>query len=130
MTETVSEGVLVVEDDSDIREIIVKLLQDRGYRVTAVKEGSEALRWLRKEERKPCLILLDLMMPVMDGPSFRLEQRRDPTLAHIPIVVLSAYADLHETIADMAASAVFMKPIDLTALLRVVDEHCSARATA
>jgi len=78
--------VLVVEDTADTREALVMLLRGEGFEADGVENGLEALRQLRAGY-DACLILLDLWMPVMDGWQFRFEQRRDPTLADIPVVV-------------------------------------------
>jgi len=72
----------------------------------------------------PCLILLDLMMPVMDGWTFRFEQRRDPALADIPVAVLTVTIDPEKEAARMAAVAGLQKPLELGALLDLVAQHC------
>src|SRR5690349_19105678 len=81
--------VLVVEDDEDISEVIGTLLQERGYGVVLTRNGQEALEWLRSGTCRPCVILLDHWMPVMDGWQFRREQQLDGSLAAIPVVALS-----------------------------------------
>ena len=83
------QRVLLVEDDALIREAMKMVLEWEGYRVACAGHGREALDLLRKGE-PPALILLDLMMPVLDGWSFRRELQRDPALAPIPVVVVSA----------------------------------------
>jgi CheY-like chemotaxis protein len=118
------DGVLVVEDDTDIREILVELLQDHGYRAIGASNGLEALRRLRDDGLKPCLILLDLMMPVMDGATFRAEQQRDPALSDIPVVVLSAYRDAFANVDQMGVAHVLDKPVDLQIVLDLVAETC------
>lgn len=124
MTGCTHDGVLVVEDDSEIREILVELLEEHGYRATVAGNGLEALQRLRGDGIKPCVILLDLMMPVMDGATFCTEMRRDPALAGIPVVVLSAYGHAFEE-ADLAGVKRFLaKPVDLHRLLGVVGEEC------
>src|SRR5262245_34872901 len=86
-----SSRVLIVDDDYDIRATLHEILSDEGYDVASSANGFEALQALRSGTA-PCLILLDLMMPVMDGWQFRAQQLSDPTLASIPVVVLSADA--------------------------------------
>src|SRR5262249_1755713 len=86
---TTSGIVLVVDDDSDIRGALCELLEDEGYRVVAASNGEEALVYLNSRER-PCVILLDLMMPVMDGWEFRRQQQKDPRWSQIPVVVITA----------------------------------------
>jgi CheY-like chemotaxis protein len=80
--------VLIVEDDRDIRETLVELLASAGYETAQAANGRDALDAAR--HARPQLIVLDLMMPVMDGWQFRSEQRRDPALAPIPVIVISA----------------------------------------
>ena len=82
------KSVLLVEDEELIRGAMRMVLEREGYRVTCAGNGREALRLLRSGER-PSLILLDLMLPVLDGWRFRREQKRDPNLAPIPVVVVS-----------------------------------------
>jgi len=87
-----SAPVLVVEDDRDVRESLVAVLEDAGYRVMSAADGRAALDLLRAGPR-PAVILLDLMMPVMDGFEFRAEQVRDPSLADVPGGIRSSWAD-------------------------------------
>src|SRR5215218_4757012 len=82
--------VLVVEDDEDLREMMGHLLQAEGFRPDLAGDGAEALDKLRATPEQPDLILLDLMMPRMDGWTFRREQEGEPALANIPVVVVSA----------------------------------------
>src|SRR5205085_12014163 len=96
VTMTCGRRVLVVEDDHDVREALVEALEASDYHPMAAANGSEALQRLRSGSEPPCVILLDVMMPVMDGREFREEQRRDPALAEIPVVVLSAHGDKGE----------------------------------
>src|SRR5919206_1695644 len=95
--------VLVVEDDFAIRETLRELLEDEGYRVAWAANGKEALA--RLHERAPRVILLDLMMPVMDGWEFRVAQQRDPALASIPVVVISADHGLEQKVSSLAVDA-------------------------
>ena len=88
--------ILVVEDESGQREALAEVLSRLGYEVQCAANGSEALDLMRHSESLPGLILLDLMMPVMDGWEFRAEQRRDRTLAEVPVVMLSALDDIVE----------------------------------
>src|SRR5262245_59582395 len=80
------KSVLIIEDDPDIREALAEILEDEGYATVLAGNGREALDHLAKSEM-PALILLDLMMPIMDGWQFRDEQRRSPSYAAIPVVV-------------------------------------------
>src|SRR5205814_8831977 len=83
--------ILVVDDDPDIRDSLREVLEDEGYDVSCVGNGREALDHLKAASPRPCVILLDLMMPVMDGWQFRREQKKlEPELANIPLVVITA----------------------------------------
>jgi CheY-like chemotaxis protein len=112
--------VLLVEDDVDVREAVTDTLEDAGYRVIAARHGQEALEVLRNGGPRPCLILLDLMMPVMDGWQFRDLQSKDPELADIPVVALSAHGGLHA----LGAADHLRKPVQLRALMDVVERFC------
>src|ERR1700704_6092909 len=92
MTAARCRGVLVVDDDTDIRETIEEVLADNDFPAIGAENGAVALERLRSDVEPPCVILLDMMMPVMDGRTFRLAQQDDPTLSDIPVVVLSAHA--------------------------------------
>jgi signal transduction histidine kinase len=113
-----SRSVLVVEDDADIRESLVGLLCDEGYDARAVSNGFDALEDLRSGHRTD-VILLDLMMPVMDGWQFRVRQREDPRIANIPVLVLSA--DTTAKAAAIDADAYLKKPIDCAALVGSIE---------
>ena len=122
---THSQRVLVVDDDEVIRETIVEFLHDNGYQALGALDGQDALSKLGTDAEKPCLIVLDLMMPVMDGLSFRQQQLRDPELSDIPIVVVSAYKDVADQARDLAAAAYLKKPLKLSDLLELVQEYCA-----
>jgi CheY-like chemotaxis protein len=113
--------VLIVEDDADLREMMAQLLALEGYQTAAVANGREALEYLQQEDA-PNLILLDLMMPVMDGWEFRRHQQANPALAAVPVVVLSAL-DQSRT-AGVNAEAILKKPLDFDRLLELVRLFC------
>jgi CheY-like chemotaxis protein len=115
--------ILIVEDDDDIREALTQILELEGYPVRSAGNGREALDVIEKEP-VPCVILLDLMMPVMDGWQFRSEQLKDPRAAKVPVVVISADASVHQKAASLGAASVLPKPISLDRLLRAVQTHC------
>ena len=115
---------MIVEDDRDIRDAFKLLLEGEGYSVQAASDGDEALRILRTGVR-PCLILLDLMMPKMDGFQFRRDQQRDPTLSDIPVAVYSGMYDPTEYAPFLRAAAYLHKPIDSEALLKVVRAYAA-----
>jgi CheY-like chemotaxis protein len=121
-------SLLVVDDDPDICEALQTVLEAYGYRVLTAPGGAEALAILRRGER-PCLILLDLMMPGMNGAEFRAEQLRDPALARIPVVVLSASGEVAAKAAALGAEGL-PKPVDLEALLRAIRHRCRDPGTA
>jgi CheY-like chemotaxis protein len=114
--------VLVVEDEADVREGLAELLDAEGYPVVTATNGREALQRLRDEPR-PRLVLLDLMMPVADGWTFREEQQRDGAVADIPVVVLSAASVSDSQAERLGASAYLMKPIDGDTLVSVIRAH-------
>jgi CheY-like chemotaxis protein len=113
--------VLIVEDDVELRDMMAQLLTLEGFVATTVANGREALEYLRQGDR-PDIILLDLMMPVMDGWEFRRKQQSDPALATVPVVVLSALD--HRRAADVDAVAFLKKPLDFDRLLELVRHYC------
>jgi CheY-like chemotaxis protein len=115
--------IMVVDDDDDIRETLAAVMEEEGFVVLKAANGAEALLQLRSGAR-PCLIVLDLMMPVMDGWKFRAEQRADPELASIPVVVLSAATDVRRHAASMKVRDYLVKPVELPALLNTIERHC------
>jgi len=118
--------VLIIEDDPSLREVIAELLVDMGYEVGQARNGLEGLD--EASHHRPDLILLDLMMPAMNGWQFRAAQKEDPSLADIPVIVMSAFepADADEELEDVAAR--FPKPFDVMALLEGVRRHAGAAA--
>jgi CheY-like chemotaxis protein len=119
--------VLIVEDDADLREMMAQILTLEGFTPATASNGREALEYLRSGDT-PQLILLDLMMPVMDGWEFQRERGRDPTLAKVPVVVLSA---LDEPRAAGAATHEFLKkPLDFDRLLQIVKGYCGPASAA
>ena len=116
-------GILVVEDDADVRESIAELLRDEGYAVGTAVNGRDALEWLEQHPR-PCLILLDLWMPVMSGEEFRRAQLEREPLAEIPVVVISAATDVGERSRSLGARSYLAKPLAIEQLISVVEAHC------
>jgi CheY-like chemotaxis protein len=112
-------SILVVEDDVAIRETMVELLTGEGFHVTCAANGAEALEALERGAA-PSLILLDLMMPVMDGWAFRVAQQQDPRLSGIPVVVLSAGAGMEGRLSHLQPAAFLPKPFELEHLLHTV----------
>jgi CheY-like chemotaxis protein len=116
--------VLVVEDEEDVRTAFTAYLQGAGYTVVEAVDGREALRLLRASPETFCLVLLDLFMPGMNGWQFRAEQLREPTLAAIPLVVISAAARTDLKAAELGAVAHLQKPVDMNGLVSVVATYC------
>jgi CheY-like chemotaxis protein len=119
------DPILLVEDDADIRETLALLLQAIGYPVATAADGLQALRWMRAAG-PPSLVLLDLMMPVMDGWTLRAEMLRDPALAGVPVVLLSGVEDVPQMAGALGTVAWLRKPVTLDGLRRVIDA-CRAR---
>ena len=119
--------ILLVEDDAGARDALSDILRDEGFRVATAGNGLEALEYLERQP-PPCLILLDLVMPVMDGWEFRQRQLRDEGFAPIPVVVLTATAG--RSVPQIAAADVLRKPIEFDQLLDRVSRHCSRAAEA
>jgi CheY-like chemotaxis protein len=112
---TLRPTVLVVDDDHDLRESVMELLEDHGYRAVGAVDGREALYLLHTAPAKPNVILLDLMMPVMDGLRFREEQLGDPEIAPIPVIVMTAHSRSPAPL--LHASGFLHKPFPAGALL-------------
>jgi CheY-like chemotaxis protein len=119
--------VFVVEDDLDTREMLCRFLEMEGYQVESAANGRQALDLLHQCARA-CVILLDLMMPVMDGWQFRREQVQDAELASIPVIVVSAAG--RDRIEQIDANAVLSKPVDLDELLACVTTYCCSGRSA
>jgi CheY-like chemotaxis protein len=109
--------VLVIEDDKNLREMMTHLFDTCGIGIRTASNGLAGLLQARQEP-VPSLVLLDLMMPVMDGWEFRRRQLADPAIAGIPIVVVSALSPVHY--ADLSPAAVVPKPCDFERLINVV----------
>jgi CheY-like chemotaxis protein len=116
--------ILVVEDDEDAREALVALLEMKGYSAAAAGNGREALDYLNRAPT-PNLIILDLWMPVMNGWQFRTEQVKDPRLARIPVIVVTALSDR----TDVDADEIIIKPVDVDSLLTTVGYYCRREPT-
>ena len=112
--------ILIVEDDEDIRNVMVDLLESEGYITEAASNGKEALDLL-EAMGKPCLVLLDMMMPIMNGRQFLDTLMTDTLLAPIPVLVVSAVADKTNTEGSIGF---LKKPIDIDVVLNVVSQYC------
>src|SRR3989442_6319714 len=112
-----SAPVLIIEDDPDTRAALGELLSGEGYEVATAADGQEGLRRLGAPPR-PCLVLLDLMLPNMDGFEFRVRQLEDPELADIPVIVLSGGGDVEQKVARLGVAASLTQPLDFARLLQ------------
>jgi CheY-like chemotaxis protein len=120
-----SEQILIVEDDPGLREALAEVLADEGYDLLSARDGLEAVNLLKKGKR-PDVILLDLSMPVVNGWEFRMFQKRDPELAQIPVILITAGGYTREEVAWLEPSALLLKPIDLPFLLSSIRKFCVA----
>ena len=111
----------MVDDDRDIRDALCELLEDEGYRAVSASNGQEALVYLNSRE-PPCVILLDLMMPVMDGWEFRRRQQSDPRWSQIPVVVITAAGKYGAS--SIAAEQILPKPLQLDRVLEALAQYC------
>lgn len=118
----VCKCVLVVEDDIEIRYVLKEALEIEGYEVYTAGNGKEAIDTLLNTACHPCLILLDLMMPVMSGWEFLKHRHENDTLATIPVVVVSAAGE--RKLQEAEAEGVVKKPINLDLLLNWVNRFC------
>ena len=121
---TRSDCVLIVDDDGGIRGVLSEILADEGHSVESAGNGLEALRKL-EGSTKPCVILLDLMMPVMNGWEFMARRSELDGVSTIPVVVISADSNVEAKATSLGASDYLEKPIDLNRLLDTVDRYCS-----
>ena len=112
--------VLLVEDDDDIREAVQDALERKGYPLLTAGDGRQALERLRNCVEKPAVILLDLTMPVMSGWELMAELGKEPALAEIPVVVLSAVANLDKQPLAGRWAGILRKPVSLSVLLETV----------
>jgi CheY-like chemotaxis protein len=119
--------VLVIDDDEDIRATIQDVLEDQGFAVASAANGRVALEMLQREPSTPALILLDLMMPEMDGYTFRREQQKVPRLAEIPVVLFSGNDDTDEAALSLNVAATMNKPLGLGDLVTLVDQLARCR---
>lgn len=121
-------SILIVDDDPGIRQLVTVFLEHKGYSAITARNGAEALSHL-EHQQPPQLILLDLMMPVMDGAGFRHAQQQNPQLAPIPVVVMSAAENIDSQAPSLTADAYLPKPIDFDALLGLVERYGSQSRT-
>src|SRR4030095_1250501 len=118
-----------VEDDHETREMLASLLAMKGFYAIGAEDGLEALHLLRTVRHRaahvPCLVLLDLKMPRWSGNEFRRAQLGDPTVASVPIAVMSGATDIEQRAQALGAVAAVTKPIDVDLLLTIVRTYCA-----
>ena len=119
----VNRQILLVDDDPDLRESLQLVLEQQGYSVVPARDGADALARLR-EDPLPCVVLLDLMMPGMNGAEFRERQLADPRLRDLPVVLLTG-AGAHAMDPRIAAGSIFLrKPFDIDRLFELLGRFC------
>jgi two-component system chemotaxis response regulator CheY len=123
--------IVVIDDDDDIREVVREALHAEGYPTVGASNGQDALDLLHAAQEHPRLILLDLMMPVMDGWDFLLNINTDPELSQIPVGLMSAHPSIRRAFDGYQQKYGFTrlllpKPLDMTRLLSMVRSVCSA----
>jgi CheY-like chemotaxis protein len=120
--------ILVVDDDRDLREALCGALDDSGFQSVGCGDGRQALEYLRSGAPRPAVILLDWMMPVMSGGEFREEQVRDPAIADIPVVVISAHVKADLSGVSLGIKSLLRKPFPLGDLIAQVERYVPRRA--
>ena len=116
-------NVLIVEDDRETREMVRELVTTEGFYALAAEDGLEALHLLRAVRHR--LILLDLTMPRLGGHEFRRSQLGDPTVANVPIAIMSGAIDLEQRAKALGAVATLPKPLNVDLLISVVKRYCA-----
>jgi CheY-like chemotaxis protein len=113
--------ILVVDDDADLREALVDILSDQGFEVVSAEHGAAALQIVQQRDLRPDVILLDIMMPVMDGPTFAAERKNEPRLATVPVIALTAHRDCAWAARQVAAVVCLSKPLKLEKLVAAIE---------
>jgi CheY-like chemotaxis protein len=117
------DTILIVDDHPDIRDGMRHMLETEGYAVHTASNGREALALLFGG-LQPCVIVMDLAMPVMNGFEFRQEQLKHPEIADIPFIAYSAVVDVHRNAQHLRAAAYLEKPIEFQHVLSIIRQHC------
>lgn len=119
------ETILVVDDDPRVRESLSELLDEKGYSVLQAENGRKALEVLKEVPRTPCMVVLDLAMPVLDGHEFLKRRAEDPVLRDIPVVVVSGNSRPPTPLKDI--EAYLEKPVQADRLLEIIRKTCDQR---
>ena len=114
-------SILIVEDEDSIRQTLCDVFELKGFAVYSASNGEEGITELRKMPKKPCVVLLDLMMPVKNGWNFLDVQRNDPALSDIPVIICSAY---EESAKSIHCDAYVAKPLQLATLFAAIEKFC------
>jgi CheY-like chemotaxis protein len=114
--------ILLVDDDAETRGFMATRLNAAGYRVCTASNGREALALLRNE--MPCVMVVDLMMPVMDGAELRRHQQHSPAVSSVPFILLSGSCDAERIARELGIADVMAKPVDTERLLGIIAGHC------
>ncbi len=117
---------MIVDDDAEIRQSLSELFEDRGHATIQAQNGQEAMDLLHQAGEPPCVILLDMLMPVMNGFEFLTKRESDARVQNIPVVAVSASPANLARDEVKHANHVLAKPLDLAKLNKVVDEYCRA----
>lgn len=120
--------VLVVDDEPDIRQLLTEILHDEACTVATAHHGAAALDYLHQTPALPQVILLDVMMPVMDGLAFLHAKLADPLLTAIPVVLLSAHLRLRPEVLELPIEAFLPKPLDYDLLVAIARRYCHTAA--
>lgn len=121
--------ILVIDDCPEIRELVRLIYNKQGYEVEMAADGLEAIRKLKESNSLPSLILLDLMMPVMDGFQFYSQQQSDPRLKSVPVLLMSADVDVDRKASEMGVRGYLKKPVRLDVLLKAAEKFCDSVAS-
>lgn len=124
---TAEDYVLVIDDDADLRESIGVMLSAAGHSFSTANDGAEGLEHLRVPGRRPCVVVLDLMMPRMSGFELRSAMKADPALATIPVIVVTGAGPLADRRSAELDAEILRKPFEVSVLLEAVTRHCRIR---
>jgi len=117
--------ILIIEDDSEIRNTMIDFLEDEGFVVRAAENGAQGISILQESETLPGLIFLDIMMPVMDGIEFRSTQLKDVNYSKIPTVIFSADGRVNQKVDTAGTVEVLKKPVELDDVINLANKYCS-----
>lgn len=123
-----AHSILVVDDQTESSDAVGLLLEHEGLQVRVAHDGEEALDALHRGLR-PCLVVVDLMMPKMDGWEFRQRQLSDPAYADIPVLIMSGYPNADKAAGTLGVRTVLKKPLSARRLLSLVNRHCRQQQT-